>query len=245
MPPNSDPDHQRASRSEPPPALLAGIVASGLAAAVGAVLTSYLGVQGTLVGATLGAMLAAGASQIFRLPLDRLERRLIRAGFSAVRLRRLGLVRGVLSTRGAPGKLWRALPRRAVLGTLGLAAAGLVLGMTGITLLEAAQGRPISAITTGVPRRGTTASNLVPGPSAPAATPETASPAVPTGVAATTAATSQPTPTARAGTPTAAPAAPSPRGVATPTQAAPTPVPLPTGPAPGSTAPAPRTPTAP
>lgn len=238
---HTDPERQPASRSEQPPAILAGIVATGLAATVGAILTSYLGVQGTLTGAALGAMLAASISQVVRVPLGRLERRLVQAGFSAVRLRHLGLVRGVLSTHGAPVKLWRAIPRQAVLATLGVAVVGFGLGMAGLTLLEASQNRPVSAITTGAPQRGTTASNLVsrgnpaPEPADQAPTPEagaterpeTASPvpgtpgtATPTGGAATP---TGPAATATAGllTPTSRPTATTPTpGGATPTPAA-------------------------
>jgi hypothetical protein len=207
-------------------------------------------------------MLAAVVSQVVRVPLDRLERRLIQVGFSAVRLHQLGLVRGILSTRDAPAKLWRAIPRRVVVGTLGVAAAGFLIGMLGITLLEAAQGRPVSAITTGAPRTGTTAGNLVTGRSASEPTPEpagagqteTASPAVPTEAATAALTGGSPAPTLRPGTPTSTAGAATatvrsstptpPRGVATATRVAPTPTRPPAAPAPAPTAPVPRTPTA-
>src|SRR5437899_1962975 len=135
---------------------LAGVLAAGLAAAIGAGITSFAGIEGTLAGAIAGAVILAIGTELMIAPIGAIERRLVRAGFSAVRLRRLGLLRGVISTPGALFKLTRVLPRRAVLGVVTIAASGLLLGMGAISLLEVAQGRPISAATTSETRTGTT-----------------------------------------------------------------------------------------
>ena len=47
------------------------IVATGLATAAGAVLTSVMDARGTLVGAVLVAMIVSGVSQVVRVPLER------------------------------------------------------------------------------------------------------------------------------------------------------------------------------
>ena len=66
-------------RSEPT-AYTARIVATGLATAAGAVLTSFIDSRGTLVGAVVVAMAVSAIGQAAREPLDRLERRIKRMG---------------------------------------------------------------------------------------------------------------------------------------------------------------------
>jgi hypothetical protein len=58
-----------------PTAYTARIVATGMAAAIGAVLTSVIDSRGTMVGAVLVAMFVSAIGQAMRRPLDRLERR--------------------------------------------------------------------------------------------------------------------------------------------------------------------------
>jgi hypothetical protein len=58
-----------------PTAYTARIVATGLATAAGAILTSVIDSRGTLVGAVLVAMAVSALGQAMRGPLDRLERR--------------------------------------------------------------------------------------------------------------------------------------------------------------------------
>src|SRR5918912_1015830 len=79
--------------ADAPRAVLAGILATGLAAALGAVLTSYVGFQGTVAGAMVGAMLVSGLSQVVRGPLDRLERWLLWHGLLVVRRRQVPAAR--------------------------------------------------------------------------------------------------------------------------------------------------------
>ena len=62
------------------------IVATGLATAAGAVITSLVDSRGTLLGAAVVAMTVAAIGQAMRVPLDRLERR----------VKSLGMVRGML-----------------------------------------------------------------------------------------------------------------------------------------------------
>src|SRR5262249_6579844 len=57
---------------------LSGIITSGLSAVSGATIASWTGVQGTLIGATIGS----AVSELVRAPLDALERRIIEAGVS-------------------------------------------------------------------------------------------------------------------------------------------------------------------
>jgi hypothetical protein len=69
-----------------PTAYTARIVATGVASAAGAVLTSVIDSRGTLVGAIVVAMAVAAMGQAMRVPLDRLERR----------IKALGVRRGIL-----------------------------------------------------------------------------------------------------------------------------------------------------
>ena len=69
-----------------PTAYMARIVATGLATAAGAVITSLVDSRGTLVGAVVVAMTVSALGQVMRVPLDRLERR----------VKRLGAARGIL-----------------------------------------------------------------------------------------------------------------------------------------------------
>jgi hypothetical protein len=55
----------------PPSSYTAKIVATGLATAAGALLTSVLDTRGTFVGAVVVAMIVSGLSQVMRLPLER------------------------------------------------------------------------------------------------------------------------------------------------------------------------------
>ena len=166
-------------QQSPSNAYLASVLATGLAAALVAALTSYAGMQGTIIGAVLGAMVGSATSQIVTTPLRAVERRLIRVGFSAGRLRRLGLLRGVLVTHGAPLKLLRAVPRRAVFGVLGIGLAGFAIGLLAISLVELARGRPLSASAQTETGGPTTIGQLA----QPAETEPTATPRAPTSVA--------------------------------------------------------------
>ena len=65
----------RPMRSEPT-AYTARIVATGLATAAGAILTSLIDSKSTLVGAVVVAMAVSAIGQAMRGPLDRLERRI-------------------------------------------------------------------------------------------------------------------------------------------------------------------------
>ena len=62
------------------------LVATGLATAAGAVITSLVDSRGTLLGAAVVAMTVSAIGQAMRVPLDRLERR----------VKSLGMVRGML-----------------------------------------------------------------------------------------------------------------------------------------------------
>jgi hypothetical protein len=62
------------------------IVATGLATAAGAVITSLVDSRGTLLGAAVVAMTVSALGQAMRVPLDRLERR----------IKSLGVARGIL-----------------------------------------------------------------------------------------------------------------------------------------------------
>jgi hypothetical protein len=177
----------RGGQQTPSNAYFASVLATGLAAALVAALTSYAGMQGTIIGAVLGAMVGSATSQIVTTPLRAIERQLIRVGFSAGRLRRLGLLRGVLVTRGAPLKLLRAVPRRAVFGVLGIGLAGFAVGILAISLVELARGRPLSASAQTQAGGSTTIGQLA----RPAETEPPAAPGVPASVA-----TFRPEPTA-------------------------------------------------
>lgn len=77
--------HTSAPANEPT-AYTSRIVATGLATASGALLTSLIDSRGTLVGAVLVAMTVSALGQAMRGPLDRLERR----------IKALGVARGIL-----------------------------------------------------------------------------------------------------------------------------------------------------
>lgn len=251
--------------ADAPRVFLAGIVATGLAAALGAVLTSVVGVQGTVAGAMLGAMIVSGLSQVVRLPLARLERWLIQVGIIAVRrkrpLRRAPSAGALPASSDAPTR-----PRGK--GALVIGVLGFLLGLAVISGFEIVQGKPLSATTRHQEETGTTIGHLVqnqrpggapqtPAPAADEPTQAAAAPAVSpvptsrldvgssaTGSASSPAVVSQPTaaasPTRLLPTPTplSLAATPAPRGqtpVATATLAAP-------GPAPATPAPTPSPP---
>jgi hypothetical protein len=62
--------------ADPPTAYTARIVAAGVAAAAGAMLTSMIDSRGTVVGAILVSMTVSALGQAMRRPLDRLQRQL-------------------------------------------------------------------------------------------------------------------------------------------------------------------------
>jgi hypothetical protein len=161
-------EETRERPSASPRSYLAGILASGLAASAGAVLTSFAGIEGTVLGAVIGAMLVSLGTELMKVPLNVMERRLMQAGFPAWRLRRFGLLPGLLSTPGAALKLLRVyVPGAAVASIVTISTAGFALGMVGLSVFEAKQGRPVSAATAGETRTGTTVENLVrPAPAA-------------------------------------------------------------------------------
>jgi len=141
---------------------LAGVLASGLAAGAGALLTSFAGIEGTVLGALIGAMIVSLGTQAMKVPLAVMERRLMLAGFPAWRLRRFGLLRGVLTTPGAAAKLLRVhIAGPTIASIVTISTVGFALGMIGLSLFEARLGRPVSAATSGEPRAGTTVENLV------------------------------------------------------------------------------------
>jgi hypothetical protein len=265
-PADQSPEAPKQARSYAAP-----IVAAGAAAAVVAILTSFAGIQGTVIGAMLGAMISSLGNQLMKSRLEVVERRLIRAGFSVWQLRRKGLVGGVLATPGAPLKLLRAISGRAVWKIGLIAAGGFAVGMLGISLLEFVQGRPVSAVagsSAEEPQRGTTVGIIAapvidraeaviqpdrPTP-APTSPPPTAAPAAPPAGASPTAAPTVATPAETAapaqatGAPTATPSAGATAGAASSATAAPAATPSATARPATSGTPAPtagtRTPTA-
>lgn len=155
-----------------PRAIVAGVLATGVAAALGAVVTSYGGIQDTIVGAMLSAMVVAALSQVVRVPLDRMERQLYRWGFGVRRSRlrsapRLRIQARPLKVTYPPARRQIRPGRTAVVG-----AAGFIVGMLLLSGFELTAGRPVSAATTNNQRTGTTLGNLVkaqPSPDAAAA----------------------------------------------------------------------------
>ncbi len=140
-------------------AFVSGVLATGLAAALVAVLTSYFGVQGTLIGAVIGAMGGSALSQMVGVPLDRVERWLVRRGLLTVRRPRIPAARVQAARAAVAGRAPGTA--RIVRHTLVLGSVGFVLGMAGISGFELAQGRPLSATTTHQAGTGTTVGNLV------------------------------------------------------------------------------------
>jgi hypothetical protein len=165
--------------------VLAGILATGLAAALGAVLTSYVGVQGTVAGAMVGAMVVSGLSQVVRWPLDRLERWLLQHGLLVVRRRQVPAAR-VQAVRLATDSPTSRTPR---IGwrVLAIGSLGFVVGMAAISGFELSQGKPLSATTAHEERTGTTVGNLVRASVAEAEPPSTEPTAEPTAEPAATA----------------------------------------------------------
>src|SRR5215212_3697674 len=151
-------------------------MATGLAAAIGAVLTSFAGLEGTLLGAVVGAMVISVSTQVVQVPFHVAERRLIEAGFSAWRLRRLGLLRGAVSTPGALVKLLRVyVPPRAVVSIVLISTTGFLLGMAGLSVVERVPATPVCAPSANevrpAPTVGNTVQPLVQRPPGPPATP--------------------------------------------------------------------------
>lgn len=169
---------ETAAPAAPPRQYLSGIVTAGLAAVCGALITSWAGVQGTLVGAMIGATIGSGISEIVRAPLDALEGRIIRAGVSAARLRRDGLLKTVLSSStAAQAALGFLGSRGAVVAAGTVAIVGFLLALGGITAVEAARGAPLAAIVADAPQTGTTIGNVIPNPPPVLAPAPTAPPA--------------------------------------------------------------------
>ncbi|HQR27970.1 MAG TPA: hypothetical protein PLP61_13100 [Nocardioides sp.] len=116
------------------PAQVAG---SALAAVSGAVLASWLGVTGTLVGAALGSIVGTVGAATYTYSLQR--------GHAVVRGARLpaGATRPPVEE---PDRTWRDWPwRRLAVG----AAAALVLGLAALTMVEGLVGKPVSSLTNG------------------------------------------------------------------------------------------------
>ena len=198
----------------------AGVAATGLTAVLVAIMSSQFGLQGTIAGAFLGAVAMSVVSQQLRKPLSRLEGQVVAAGAAIKRLP--WGEPGRLSQEGR-AQLTRQVPRATLVSVLALGLGGFLLGIFGISLFEAAKGRPLSAISSGEGQRGTTIGLVVQEvvedlPRAPATPPGQV--------------VGAPSPVEMVGSPTAAPATSSPAPVAP----LGTPAPLPT--------PAPATPTA-
>jgi hypothetical protein len=148
----------------PPRSYIAGILTAGLSAVCGAVLTSWFGVQGTLVGAMLGATIGSSVSEIVRTPLTSLERRIIQSGTSGHRLRRDGLVKTLLSSPAAARQALGMVSGRAIVTVATVAIVGFALAAFGLTAVEVAQGEPLAAILSDSEATGTTVGNIVPNP---------------------------------------------------------------------------------
>ncbi|MGE3912235.1 MAG: hypothetical protein AB7K36_22935, partial [Chloroflexota bacterium] len=151
------------STATPEPSyIVSGTLATGVAATSVAVVTSFTGVQGTMIGAAIGAMLGSLISQIAKRPLMRMEQRLRAVGAGIRDTRWSDIPDYVRATPDAMRALYARIPFRTlgIMATLGIA--GFAVAMSGITVLETAQGEPLSAITTGEPVDGTTIGNLLP-----------------------------------------------------------------------------------
>jgi hypothetical protein len=186
------------------------IVAAGLATATITVLSSFAGVAGTLIGAAVASMASTAATALYSYWVK----------LSGHRLRTLHQRRLQLSP------LWL------VAG----AAALFALALATVTAVEAASGRPVSALVRGGHQTGTTLGHVfAPAPSASPAVPASPS-ASPSRTHASRRPSASPSPSGRA-TParTASPSAP-----ASPTLQVP---PVPSAPAAGSSSPAPGYPT--
>ncbi len=182
------------------PRLLAG----ALAAVTGAVVASFFGVEGTLIGAALGSMLVTPAEAVYTRTLtsaDTLARRSL--------LRRVGEGAGPseeAASKAHPEPVrWRRVAVAAVL------AFGIAVGA--ITGVEAVAQQPLASLVGSRPRQGASTSVGVvvaeadrpapPASRAPAASttsPSRSAPTTPVAVPTTTAPVAVPTTTAPAGT---------------------------------------------
>jgi len=147
------------SRTEPPRRLdlsLTQLLASGLAGATGAIISSYLGVAGTIVGAALFSVVATVGSQVYSHSLRRTRSRIVQS----------------VSQR-------QISPRRTAI----TAVVVLFCVIVGLTLFELVLKEPISAWVRGKKDDGTTISKVVHhkrSKAAPAPTPaDTTTPSVP------------------------------------------------------------------
>ncbi|MFN8194611.1 MAG: hypothetical protein U0R80_10060 [Nocardioidaceae bacterium] len=170
MPAPAPPDRTPADVVEPPvrPSIglsLAQVAGSALAAVSGAVLASWMGVTGTLVGAAVGSVAGTVGSATYTYSL--------RAGQDVV-LRSATLPRRrTVQLREPSGEpvpedrreerpdrpaWWRALPwPRLALASVAVLAVALV----GLTAFEGLSGRPVSSLTGGSDGGGTTLSRAV------------------------------------------------------------------------------------
>src|SRR5215217_7182384 len=142
----------RHNTSEPTSSIsLSQVAASALAASSAAFAASYLGVAGTIIGAAVASVIATVASATYHSSLKRSS--------AAVR-RTAGLVRPVPL---APSETV-AQPVRSPSAWRGTAlAAAAVLGITlaGLTSLETALGKPLSALLGGSDAAGTSLGSAV------------------------------------------------------------------------------------
>lgn len=193
---STTPSHDTpADEIDAPRALLAGILATGVAAAMGAILTSRLGMQGTVLGAMFVAMACSVVSQVVRAPLDRVERSMWRMGLLSVRHRPnrpRSVAAQAVRTPEPPRLVYqpRASQGNPARRVLVVGALGFAIGMTLISAYEITTGRPVSADTAQDASTGTTVGNLVRHP-APAADLE----ALPITETPTSTTVAQPTPT--------------------------------------------------
>jgi hypothetical protein len=148
----------------PPRAYFAGIATAGLAAVCGAIFTSWLGAQGTLAGAMIGATIGSSVSEIVKAPLTSLEQRIIQAGVSARQVRRDGLLMTVMSSPAAARQVFGMVSRRAVATVAMIAVAGFALAMGGVTAVEVASGAPLSDIVADADFSDTTLGQTLPPP---------------------------------------------------------------------------------
>lgn len=136
------------------------MVGSSLAAGTAALAGSFLGVQGTLVGAVVGSVVATVGTAVYAQSLDRAAGQL-RAVRTVVRTQPLGTTSGAdgglvadpddadaQSELLAPSPLEGPPGRRGWLRLATAVAVGVVVALAGITAVELIIGHPVSGSTT-------------------------------------------------------------------------------------------------
>ena len=126
-------------------------IGSALAAVTAALVGSFLGVAGTLIGAALGSIVATVGAALY-------ARTLSSAATVAMRRipqRRTGLpADGVMLVARAPGesdeprakRVWKKFTRKTWISVAAVSAAGFVVAMVGVTVVEFGTNQPISSL---------------------------------------------------------------------------------------------------